>query len=482
MIGPCTGDHGIGTAHILHIFAGSGFRGQVVEIGRVAIVPAHVALIDGAAVVLEGAVVPAPCPEGFKFGGQAQHLRDLGPGVARVHQPNRLVVHILVEVALPLEIVAGAGIAPARPVMALEHDLRLVAIEVDRLVNIVGPDLGVPDKGAPQGEDIVHGGRGVLGHPQGPVRGEPGVHFGRRLGAGGQLEQHAHAVDHHLFAGFGDFAGGREQAYAAGRGAHAQPCRDCTPGARRDEGAEHVDGTPAHRVAGDNILRDGVLEEALRCQDLHLAGLHILFRDDPPHAAVVIDMAVAVDDRHNRAPTLVFRNQLIGGPRRLCGHKRVEHDPAGLAADEGDVGEIVSSNLVDAVRHLEQAGEHVEAGVAPEAGVHTVRRRGVRRDEGPVLLKGPGWPLSIVARDGEGHRAVDQAAAGILEILPVSERECLQNRGVGRASGFCRGTGGWLGVDDAAGGQGQCGNQAACNGEMHESIPGLFESCRLHLA
>ncbi len=40
--------------------------------------------------------------------------------------------------------------------------------------------------------------------------------------------------------------------------------------------------------------------------------------------------------------------ELPGSPDRLLGHQRVEDDPAGLAADEGDVGEIHAAHLVDA--------------------------------------------------------------------------------------------------------------------------------------
>jgi hypothetical protein len=52
--------------------------------------------------------------------------------------------------------------------------------------------------------------------------------------------------------------------------------------------------------------------------------------------------------------------------RRLRGHQGVKDDPAGLAPDEGDVGEVKPADLIDARDHLVESVVVVENGLAEQ--------------------------------------------------------------------------------------------------------------------
>ena len=76
-----------------------------IEVGRVGIVPAEIALIDGLRIVAVGAIVAAVGP----FIGQRRR-RNKGFGDLRlrqplVHQPDGLVVEIFIILALEREVI-----------------------------------------------------------------------------------------------------------------------------------------------------------------------------------------------------------------------------------------------------------------------------------------------------------------------------------------------------------------------------------------
>ena len=209
---------------------------------------------------------------------------------------------------------------------------------------------------------------------------------------------------------------GRISAGGAGRGGLAEAAVDAALRVARQHRAVHVDRAAAHGVAGDHVLADRVLGEVLGRDDLHLAGLDVGFVDDAAHAAVVVDVRVAVDDRDDRPLAEVLGHEIVGRLRRLGRDQRIEHDPAGVALDEGDVGEVVAAHLVDAVVHLEQAVLHVELGVAPQARVHRVGRGLVEADVGLVGLEVPDH-VALRVLDGQRVGLADQAARGVLEVL-----------------------------------------------------------------
>lgn len=95
-------------------------------------------------------------PLGGELRRQLELLGDLRPGATGVDQAQGLVVEVAVEVPLLAEVVDDPLPAPARPVVTGEEDVALGAEQLDRLVEVGGPDVGVADEGAAQGEDVVH--------------------------------------------------------------------------------------------------------------------------------------------------------------------------------------------------------------------------------------------------------------------------------------------------------------------------------------
>ena len=103
---------------------------------------------------------------------------------------------------------------------------------------------------------------------------------------------------------------------------------------------------------------------------------HICFVDDAAHAAPVIAMGVRIDyGRDRKALANVLLEQLPRRARCLRGHQGVKDDPAGLAPDEGDVGEVKPADLIDARDHLVESVVVVENGLAEQRRMNTVELR-----------------------------------------------------------------------------------------------------------
>jgi hypothetical protein len=81
-------------------------------------------------------------------------------------QTHRLVVDVAVHVALLAEEAAHVVGPPARPVVRREHDLGVVAVQVDRLADVLRPGERVAGLGAADRDEVVHVVRAVLGHAQ----------------------------------------------------------------------------------------------------------------------------------------------------------------------------------------------------------------------------------------------------------------------------------------------------------------------------
>ena len=112
----------------------------------------------------------------------------------------------------------------------------------------------------------------------------------------------------------------------------------------------------------------------------------LLGGDDPRGAAEVVDVAVGVDEAGDRAIAAVLAVERQGGGRGLGRDQRVDDDDPALALDHVHVREVEAAQLVEARRHLEEAGDLVEPALPPEAGVGGVGAllaRGRRRNRGP---------------------------------------------------------------------------------------------------
>ncbi|MCY1219732.1 hypothetical protein D9M72_317180 [compost metagenome] len=229
-----------------------------------------------------------------------------------------------------------------------------------------------------------------------------------------------------------------------------------------------------------------MLGEAVGRDHHDLTFLDVGIADQAAHAAVVVDVRVAVHHGLDRFLAKVFADQVEGGLRGLAGYQRVEHDPAGIALHEGDVGQVIAAHLVDAVRHLEQPVLHVELGIAPQAGIDRVRGRLVQADVLLVLLHVPhGLARSVL--DGELVGPCNQAALRVVEVRPVREGQGPEDLGIGaprglrgwlrggrrarRGAGGRRRTGRWCGARAWLGGRAAAGGQheQARRGYGHQS-------------
>ncbi|MNJ38149.1 hypothetical protein D3C77_329900 [compost metagenome] len=182
-------------------------RRQRMQVGRVAVVPAQVALVNRLGVVVDRTVIAAVMPLLAGAVRQLQLLGDFGHGQALVGQVQRLVVDVLEHIALVGNEFDDALLAPHRPMVLSKHNLHLAAIAVDDLVQGLPPVGGVAHLGAAQGIEVVQSVGGVLGSVEQLELWEPDQHFGWRLGARCHLELHLDAVYRAFFAGFGNRVG-----------------------------------------------------------------------------------------------------------------------------------------------------------------------------------------------------------------------------------------------------------------------------------
>ncbi len=107
--------------------------------------------------------------------------------------------------------------------------------------------------------------------------------------------------------------------------------------------------------------------------------------------------------------------------RRLRGGQRVEDDPARVALDEADVGEVVAAHLVDATRHhLVEAVSHVEHGLALQRGMDA--REVLAREQPLVAAHVPG-DVARVGHDLLVRRLGDEALLRFVEVALVAERQ-----------------------------------------------------------
>ncbi len=320
---------------------------------RVAVEEAQIALIDGAHVVADRAVVAAagPCPREAR---RQRHLRgDLGRCEAAIGKAQGLVVQIAIEVAVAREELHDPLFAPARPVVLGEHHIRVCSEQLDGLAQVLRPAQRVAHERAARREHVVQAVGGVLRHAQHALLGEVEVHLHRRLALRNELEEEAHAVDLLFLTGRGHLMGGRYQGDRAARCRLADARVDLTPRPALQTGREHVGGATRHRGAGEHVLADRLLQEPGRRPHRHLAPPDRLLRDHALDAAEVVDVAVAVDDRAHRSLAAMAAVEFERRRGALHRDQRVDHDHAAPALDERDVGEVIAAHLVDARHDLE---------------------------------------------------------------------------------------------------------------------------------
>lgn len=246
------------------------------------------------------------------------------------------------------------------------------------------------------------------------------MHLGGRLTTGRHLELDLHPVDDMGLTGVGDGDGRHDHRHLPGRGVLAQAAADLPVGAPRQRGAVHVAGAAQHRGAGVDVLGHHMVDEALRGDDGDPAGVDIGLRGDAQHAPEMIDVAVGVDDRGDGALTAAvpaIERQRGGGD--LGGDQRIDDDDAGVALDEGDVGDVEATDLVDTVDDFVETLLGRQLGLPPQGGMH--RCRGLTGEKAVAVV----IPHHAAVGGGDDTRLQrgDEPAVGVLEIRCVPERQ-----------------------------------------------------------
>lgn len=304
-------------------------------------------------------------------GRQHELLRDLPPGHPRIQHPQRLVMHVGIQIPLVLQQRDNVAIAPGRPVVRSESNIDLPLVQPNGLGQIRRPLLGVTNLRTPQRDDVVHRVRRVLGHADGTQLGEQEVHLGRRFRTRRHLELHHDTVDGLALPGGGDMDGWLQQTNGPSGDVLPEPATDLPGGPLAELGAVHVNGAAGHGGPRVYVLRDGVLHEPFRGQNGNAARP---IRQHTPAAAVMVDMRVRVDEPRDLLVGHVVAVQLQRGGGRLGGDEGVDDDDSGVALDNRHVREIEPTDLIDLVGHLVQPLLARELRLPPETGVRGLGR------------------------------------------------------------------------------------------------------------
>ena len=187
----------------------------------------------------------------------------------------------------------------------------------------------------------------VVGDAEDAAVGEVEVHRRRRLGPGGQLEDHPDAVDDLLLAGLDDLDRRRDEGDRPERGRLPEAGGELAVGPALEQRPVHVAGAARHRRAGEDVLADRMLEEAGRGEDRDPAGVDVLLGDDAAGAAEMVDVAVGVEQPGDGAIAALLA---VEGERRRRGlrrDQRVDDDDALLALDHVHVREVEPAQLVE---------------------------------------------------------------------------------------------------------------------------------------
>src|SRR6188472_3657927 len=128
-----------------------------------------------------------------------------------------------------------------------------------------------------------------------------------------------------------------------------------------------------HGIAGVDILGDREVHEVDGSDNRNLSRPHISFIDESPHAAPMVTMRVRVDHRRYwEAFADVLLKQFPGSADGFGANQWVKNDPAGLASDKRDVGQVEAPNLIDAGDDLVETIIVVQLGLTQQRGMDAV--------------------------------------------------------------------------------------------------------------
>ena len=313
--------------------------------------------------------------------------------------------------------------------MLVEDDLDFRR-PAQRLVEVRRPLQRVAHFGTAQGVEVVQGVTHHLGAAERLELRQVEDELGRRLAVGHVVEDECASVDLYFLPGLVDHDRRRQDAHAAVGHGLSEAVVDQALGVARQVLAVHVHRAAAHRRGHHQVLAGGFLHEADGCHHGHAALPGFLGGDHSQGPAEVIDMAVREDDARHRLVAQMLPCEGHRGSGVLARGGGVDHDPAGLALDQREVGQVEAAQLPDAVGHLEQADLVVQQRLAPQAGVDRGRSRALHEGEAVVVPDEVALHIPDLAR-GRG----DEAALGVGKGCGVGQVGRLRHGGVGLLHG-----------------------------------------------
>ncbi|MNC27059.1 hypothetical protein D3C75_752190 [compost metagenome] len=169
------------------------------------------------------------------------------------------------------------------------------------------------------------------------------------------------------------------------RSGGAQPRTHLAFGIRFQQIAVHIAGAAAHDVTRHDVFCHGGLHKAGGGINLHFARLDIGLIDYTSHTTIMVYVAMSVDNSDNGLFTSIFIIEIHTHFGGLCRNQRVNHGNAFFPLNDGHIGEIQVTDLVNTIRDLKQAADVNQLRLAPQAWVHGIRRFFAFLDEGILL-------------------------------------------------------------------------------------------------
>ena len=256
--------------------------------------------------------------------------------------------------------------------------------------------------------------------------------LGRALGVGNVVKDKAHAVQCHLLLWTVNESVGLQNTQGAVDQVFAQAVVHVALDRARQIAAELVDRSTHHADANQHVFAGGLLQETRRCNHGHLALGDLLGADDAQRTTKMVRVCVREDHGRHRLVAQMLTREGQSRCRALTGSERIDHDPAGPAFDEGHVGHVKATQLINPVDHLEQAGVGIELGVAPQAGIDRVGGLSLEKSVGIKIFE------QCAVRGHDLARGFsDETALGIPKVLLIVELEFLRELGIGLERGRC---------------------------------------------
>ncbi len=249
----------------------------------------------------------------------------------------------------------------------------------------------------------MDGGGDIFSRPKDFLIGKPRIHFCRSFSAGGVLEHHSHAIDDMLFKFLADHNGGRNQATGApcqclADGRVNLPKRACGQGI-----AVLIRCTAAHGITGIYVLGNGFLHKTNRGVDINIACDHLSLIHHTTHTPKMVDVRVRIHNGDHRTFTQLFVGKLQCRLRGFQCQQHIKQNPAAFTFDECHIGQIVTTNLIDKIRHhFIQTIVHVECGLTLKRWVNAVEVSAIQQEvvtpDIPDHIAGSAQNLPVIRR------------------------------------------------------------------------------------